>query len=300
MVIRKLDTLIKLAQKRPPKRLVVAFGQDEPSLSAVQEATDLGIIKATIVGDQEVIEDECKKLGFDCSKIEIKHERDEMSAGRKAVCLINEGEGDILMKGLISSDKYLRCILDKDHGLMLPKATLSHVTLVQVPTYPKLLIISDAAFIPQPTIQQKIKITEYVIDTALNLGIEKPKVAIISFTEKANPKIESCNDAAIIAKMGDRGQIKHALIDGPLALDVAVDAESAKIKKINSPVAGDADCLVFPNLETGNVFYKSMTKLAKGNVAAYVTGTKVPCILPSRGDSKESKLYSIALATLMA
>lgn len=299
MIIKKLETLLQLAQKGEKRKVITAYAQDENTLIALEKARNLGFVDPILVGDKDTIIEIIKKNNFEINHYNIIHEPDEAEAGRKSVELINDGEGDIIMKGLISTDKYLKAILNKEDGLMKPKATLSHVALVEVPSYHKLLVISDAAFIPEPTVYQKIDIVRYVIETAHNLRIEKPKVALVSFTEKSNPKIVSCNDAAVIAKMGDRKQIKNAYIDGPLALDVAVDKESVKIKRIESEVAGDADCLVFPNLESGNVFYKSMTKLANGEIAAYVAGTKVPAILPSRGDSDKSKLYSLALACLM-
>jgi phosphate butyryltransferase len=219
-----------------------------------------------------------------------------MKAATKAVELINKGEGDVLMKGLVSSDKYMRAILNKETGLMPPKAVLTHVTVVQVPTYHKLLVVGDVAIIPAPDLAQKVAITEYLIKTAHSLGIEKPKVAILAATEQMSAGMPACVDAAIISKMGDRGQIKGAVIDGPLALDVAIDKESAEIKKVTGGVAGDADCILFPNIESGNVFFKTCTKLAKGELGAMVMGAKVPCVLTSRGDSVQSKMFSIALA----
>lgn len=300
MAVKKLSELIDFAKAKEKKRIVVAYGQDKTTILAVKEAVDLGFAKTTLVGDQDVIKEVCKENNIDPSLFRIVNEPDEYKSGRKAVSLINEGEGDVLMKGLISTDKYLRCILNKVDGLMIPKATLTHITLAEIPAYNKLLIFSDAAFIPAPDIQQKIAITKYVIDTAHKIGVKMPKVALISFTEKSNPKVQSAIDAAVIAKMGDRGQIKNALIDGPLAVDVAIDPGSVKTKGIKSNVEGYADCLVFPNLETGNAFFKTLTKFAKAEVATYVVGTKVPTILPSRGDSEKSKLYSIAFACLMA
>jgi len=230
----------------------------------------------------------------------IVHESDEMKAAFKAVALINEGEGDLLMKGLVSTDKYMRAILNKENGLMNPGAILSHVTVMENANYHKLLIVGDVAIIPLPELKEKIAITNYLISVAHALGIERPKVALIAATEQVSPKMQACVDAALIAKMADRGQIKGAAVDGPLALDVAIDEESAKIKKLNSEVAGDADCLVFPNIESGNVFYKANTKLAKGEQGAIVVGARVPAVLSSRGDSIKTKLYSIALAALSA
>jgi phosphate butyryltransferase len=226
---------------------------------------------------------------------------DELKAVSLSVDLINNGEGDILMKGLCSTDKYMRAILNKEKGLLPPKAVLSHVTVLSNPQYHKLLVLGDIAVIPAPDLNQKIAITNYVVKTAKALGIEKPKVAIITATEQMLPGMQACVDAAIISKMADRGQISGCFVDGPLALDVALSAEAVAVKKLVSPVAGDADCLVFPNLESANVFYKVNTQLCVGaKQAAIVAGAKAPCVLSSRADSIDTKLNSIALAALTA
>lgn len=300
MAINKLDQIIETVVKRSKKRLVAAYANDSHTIGAVSLAVDAGIIDATLVGDEETIKKVCTTEKINPSKFRIIQESDEAKAASKAVELINKGEGDILMKGLVSSDKYMRAILNKETGLMPPKAVLTHVTVVEVPTYPKLLIVGDVAIIPAPDLDQKIAITNYVIKVAQALGIDKPKVALIAATEQMLPGMQACVDAGIISKMADRGQIKGADIDGPLAMDVAIDKEAAEIKKLKGTVPGDADCLVFPNIESGNVFFKTCTKLAKGELGAMVVGAKVPCVLTSRGDSVKSKLYSIALAAIFA
>jgi phosphate butyryltransferase len=296
MSITKLDQLFEILKSKPKKRLVAAYANDDHTIEAVSMAVDMGIVEATLVGDENTIKEVCAKHKIDASKFRIVQENDEMKAANKAVELINKGEGNVLMKGLLSTDKYMRAILNKETGLMPPKAVLSHVTVVQVPTYPKLLIVGDVAIIPAPDISQKIAITNYLIDVAHSLDIQKPKVALLAATEQVSSAMPACVDATIISKMGDRGQIKGAVIDGPLALDVAIDKESAQIKMLTGEVAGDADCILFPNIESGNVFFKACTKLAKGELGAMVVGAKVPCVLTSRGDSVKSKMYSIALA----
>ncbi|MDY0254198.1 MAG: bifunctional enoyl-CoA hydratase/phosphate acetyltransferase [Tenuifilaceae bacterium] len=296
MAITKLDQLFDVLRSKPKKRLVAAYANDDHTIEAVSMAVDMGIVDATLVGDEATIKEVSAKHNIDPSKFKIVQENDEMKAAAKAVELINSGEGDVLIKGLVSTDKYMRAILNKEKGLLPPKAVLSHVTVVQVPTYHKLLIVGDVAIIPTPDLNQKVAITNYLVKTAHSLGIEKPKVALLAATEQVSAAMPACVDASIISKMGDRGQIKGALIDGPLALDVAIDAESAKIKKLTGEVAGDADCILFPNIESGNVFFKACTKLAKGELGAMVMGAKVPCVLTSRGDSVQSKMYSIALA----
>lgn len=300
MNITKLDHLLEEAKSRPRKRVIVAYAQDQHTIAAVRDAVNLGIVDATLVGDQDIIRKLAVENNLDPASVEIVHEPDEVASGRTSVRLVNEGRGDLIMKGLISTDKYMRALLNKEEGLLSPGAILSHITVVEVPTYPKLLFASDVAIIPEPDLNQKITICGYLIDAAQKLGIEKPKVSVIAATEKANPKMTACVDAAILSKMSDRNQIKGALIDGPLALDVAVDPESVAIKKLQSPVAGDADCLLFPNIEAGNVFYKAMTKLCRAELAAIVVGTRKPAILSSRGDSDKTKLYSIALGALIS
>jgi phosphate butyryltransferase len=299
-MIQKLDDLFTVLQSREKKRLVAAFANDTHTISAVNQAVELGIVDATLVGDKKTIAAVCQKENIDVNRFQIVNEPDEIQAARWAVRLINEGHGDMLMKGLVSTDKYMRAILDKENGLMNPGAILSHVTVMENPVYHKLLIIGDVAIIPLPELKEKIAITQYLIQTAHALGIQQPKVAVLAATEQVMPKMPACVDAALISKMADRGQIKGAWVEGPLALDVAIDKESAAIKKINSPVAGDADCLVFPNIESGNVFYKTNTKLAGGEQGAIVVGARVPAVLSSRGDSIKTKLYSIALAAITA
>ena len=298
-MITRLDDIINEVKVRGKKRLVAAFANDSHTIGATSMAIDLGVIDATLVGDIECIKKVCKEEGIDVAKYTLVQESDEQKAANKAVELINSGEGDILMKGLCSTDKYMRAILNKEKGLMPgKKSVLSHITVFEVPTYHKLLVTSDVAIIPAPDFAQKVAITNYVIDIAKVLGIATPKVAIIAATEQMSAGMQACVDGALITSMSNRGQIKGALVDGPLAMDVAIDKESAEIKKLKGEVAGDADCLVWPNIESGNVFYKTATKLAKAELAAMVVGAKVPCVLSSRGDSTKTKMYSIALAAL--
>lgn len=300
MIITKLDQMFEALKNSKKKRLVAAFANDEHTISAVNMAIDMGLVEGTLVGDKVEIEKVCVEHNININKFKVVHEPNEMNAAYKAVELINNGEGNLLMKGLVSTDKYMRAILDKEKGLMAKGAVLSHVTVMENPNYHKLLIVGDVAILPAPELSEKIAITNYLINTAHALGIEKPKVALIAASEQVSVKMPACVDAAIISKMADRGQIKGAWVDGPLALDVAIDQESADIKKVGGNVAGDADCLVFPNIESGNVFYKANTKLALGEQGAIVVGAKVPAVLSSRGDSAKTKLYSIALAALTA
>ncbi len=299
-MITKLSQLVEAARSAGRKKLAVAYAMDAHTVEAAAKAVEAGLVDATLVGDEETIRRICAEKGIDAGLFRIVNEAGEPQAAALAVKMAATGEADILMKGSISTDKYMRAILSKDAGLLPPKAILTHVTVLEVPVYHKLLVASDVAIIPSPDMNQKVFITRSVIDTARSLGVETPKVAIIAPTEQMLPGIPSCVDAATIAKMGERGQITGAIIDGPLAVDVAVDAETVAVKKLKSPVAGDADCLVFPDLDASNAFFKTCTKFAGATLAGLVVGAKVPCVLTSRGDSEDSKLNSIALGVLTA
>lgn len=296
MNISRLDQIIDLVKTKPKKRLVAAFANDEHTIEAVNHAVEMGIVEATLVGDESKIKEVCSQLKIDVAKFKIVCEKDEVKAATRACELINNGEGDVLMKGLLPTDKYMRAILDKEKGLTPPNAILTHVAVIENPNYAKLLVASDCAIILNPDLKQKQAILKYLIGVAKAIGVKKPKVALIAATEQMSPAMQACVDAAIISKMAARGQIKGAEVEGPLSLDVALDVEAAQIKGMTDGVAGNADCLLFPNIESGNVFYKCCTKFNKAEVGAILVGAKVPCVLSSRGDSAKTKLYSIAVA----
>lgn len=300
-MIKNFDELFAQLRSKPKKRLIAAWGVDDHTVTAVAGAIKEGIVEGILVGDSDMIKDVCKRENIDPSIFTIVDNKVELKAIAQAVEMINAGQGDVLMKGLCSTDKYMRAILNKEKGLLPPKAILTHISLILNPVYAKFLVVSDIAIIPAPDFKQKVAITKYVVSAAKNLGIEKPKVAIIAATEQMLDGMPACVEAAMISKMGDRGQIPGCYIDGPLALDGAISKEAVSIKKIDSKVAGDADCLVFPSIEAGNIFYKSNSMLCPGvKMAAMVVGAKVPCILSSRADSIETKLNSIGLAVLNA
>jgi phosphotransacetylase len=300
MNITKLSQMFEILQGAPKKRLVAVWANDSHTVSAVSQAIDLNIVEGILVGDSNEIEKVCLLEKIDIKKFKIVDCKSDSQAGTVAVNIINEEGGDILMKGLLSTDKYMRAILNKEAGLLPPKAVLSHVTVVENTHYHKLLIVGDVAIIPEPDLQQKVAIANYLIQTAQSLGIKKPKLAVISASEQVLAGMQSSIDASIISKMGDRGQIKGATIDGPLSLDASIDMESAQTKGIGGEVAGNADCLLFPNLDAGNVFYKMNSKMSTAEMGAFVAGAKVPCVLSSRGDSTQTKLNSIALCAMLA
>ena len=300
MAITKLEQMFDLLKSKPKKRISVAFANDPHTIEAVYSAVEKGIVDATLTGNEAFIKEICVEHHMDASKFEILHEPNELKAATLAVKLVNDGKAGLLMKGSLSTDKYMRAILNKTSGITNEGAVLSHITVMEFPSYHKLLTVADVAIIPLPDLKQKIKMVGYLVAVAKAIGVEKPKVAAIAATEQMLAGMPACVEGAILAKMSDRGQIPGCIVDGPLSLDAAIDMESVQIKKITGPVAGDADCLLFPNIESGNVFFKGGTKLAGAELAAYVAGARVPCVLTSRGDSALTKTYSIALAALMA
>ena len=295
-MIQHLTEIVDEARKRGKKRLAVAYGQDSHTLEAVYEAYKEGIVEPTLFGEKKVIEQVCAENDIDIKAFNIVDEASDVKCVQQAVAAVVAGNADVLMKGLVSTDKYMRGILNKEAGLFPPKGVLSHVSIVEMPCYHKLLVISDVAVIPLPDFKQKIKQIGYLAKVANLLGIETPKIACIAPSEQLLPSVISSTEGALLAKMGDRGQLGNVIIDGPLSLDVALYKDVAEHKKVKgSSVAGD---LLFPNLESANVFFKSVTHLCGGELAAMVAGTKVPCVLTSRGDTSKTKLYSIALACL--
>ncbi|MCE1198764.1 MAG: bifunctional enoyl-CoA hydratase/phosphate acetyltransferase [Marinilabiliales bacterium] len=299
-MIKKLSDFQEEVLKRRKRTLVVVSANDNHSVSAAYGAVREGLIQAILIGDKAIIEKICREEDFDLSRLVVHHQPDDRAAASLAVEMIRRGDGDILMKGLIPTDKFLKAILDKEKGLLDQGSILSHVTVIENPNYHKLMIVSDVAVLPQPDLGQKVQLIRYMTKVANALGIGLPKVAVIAPSEQLLPQIESSRDAAFLSKMGERGQITGCLIDGPLALDLAIDEEAARIKGIKSAVAGDADCLLFPNLDAGNIFYKTNMKLALAESAAMLVGARVPVVLTSRGDSTQTKLYSIALASLVS
>lgn len=293
------DIFSTLKNRETKRRMVAAWGVDDHTISAASLAIDMGIVDVTLVGDQDMIAEVCRKEGIDASKFTVVHNPVELKAVAQAVQMVKDGDGDFLMKGLCSTDKFLRAILNKETGLLPPKGTLTHCAVFEIPSYHKLLFIGDVAVIPAPDLKQKQVIMEFLVKTAKAVGVEVPKVAIIAATEQVLQSQPATLEAALLARMADRGQIKGCVADGPLALDVALDLESAQIKGVVSPVAGDADCLLFPNIESGNVFYKANSKLVPGTrQAGILVGAKVPCVLSSRADSTDTKLNSIAVAAM--
>ena len=294
-MITRLEELLPLAKQKPVYKLSVACPYDAHTLSAVYLAQKEGLIKPVFVGCENKIKSAVNQFVPDMADYDILNIADDETAVVEAVKIVSTGNADMLMKGLVSSEKYLKAILSRHNGLLSNSAQITHVTVLQNSRLQKLVIFGDSAIIPNPDLKQKLVILNALESMANTLGISKPKVAIIAATELISNAIEAGVDAAIISKMSDRGQL-NCIADGPMSIDIAIDPETAKIKGINGPIKGDADCLLFPNIEAGNAFYKSATKLGGSEIAGCLSGTKSPVVMTSRADSTLSKFYSILIA----
>ncbi len=298
--IRNLDQLVAGLKGAPPRRVAVAAGHDPHTLEAALRAAAEGIARVTLVADPRRLEEMAASLGRLPAGVTVVDEPDPVRAAERAVALVRAGEADVLMKGLVATGDYMKKILDRDHGLLSAGRVLSHVTVVELPTLPRLLFVADVAIIPQPDVAAKLQILEYCLRAARSFGVEKPRAALLAASEKVSAKMPATVEADEIRRLAADGRFGDAIVDGPLALDVAISPEACRIKELDSPVGGLADVLVFPNIETGNVFYKMATHLAGARVAAAVVGTAAPCVLTSRADDEESKLLSIALGCRLA
>ena len=295
-MIKGFKELLQRRAEQKRRKIAVAMAQDVDVLHALDAARAAGIADAVLVGDKEKLNEIAGKENIDLSHYGIIDKSDEAECVREAIEVVKSGGAQVLMKGLCSTAVFLKTILNKENGLRAAKI-LSHLALFESPNYHKLLFMSDAAMNIAPDLNDKIAILENAIGAVNRLGYKKPKVALISAVEKVNASgMPSSADAAIIAKMGERGQIKNAIIDGPLAVDNALSHRANEVKGLNSPVGGDADICIVPNIETGNVFYKLLTVLGNAQVAGVILGASVPVVLTSRADSDNSKYLSIASA----
>jgi phosphate acetyltransferase len=296
---KKYDLLIDRAKALAPVSCAVAHPCDESSLRGADEAAQMGILKPILVGPKARIAAVAAQFGLDISALEVVDAPHSEGSAEIAVRLAREGKAEILMKGSLHTDELMAAVVKRETGLRTSRR-VSHCFLMDVPAIDRVLIITDAAVNIFPTLEDKVHITQNAIDLALALGMTNPKVAILSAMETVNPKVQSTIEAAALCKMADRGQITGGLLDGPLALDNAIDLGAAKIKKIESPVAGLADILVVPDLEAGNMLAKSLSFLADADAAGIVLGARVPIILTSRADSVPTRLASCAVAALFA
>jgi phosphate acetyltransferase len=295
----KYERLIERCKSLPPTRTAVAHPCDESSLRGAVDAAKAGLIAPILVGPRARIEAVAKQHGIDISKLEIVDAPHSEASAAAAVALVREGKAEALMKGSLHTDELMGAVVRRETGLRTARR-ISHCFVMDVPNYPDALIITDAAVNITPSLRDKVDITQNAIDLARDLGQKEVRVAILSAMETVNPDVPSTLEAAALCKMADRGQITGGILDGPLALDNAISPEAAKIKKIDSPVAGRANVLVVPDLEAGNMLAKSLSFLAGADAAGIVLGARVPVILTSRADSLTTRLASCAVATLVA
>jgi phosphate acetyltransferase len=277
----------------------VAHPCDQSSLEGAVDAARLGLISPILVGPRSRIEAVAKQYAINITGLPIVDAPFSQASAEQAVAIVREGKAEALMKGSLHTDELMGAVVKRDTGLRTARR-VSHCFVMDVPTYPEPLIITDAAVNIAPTLEEKVDIVQNAIDLAHALGAAEVRVAILSAMETVNPKVASTIEAAALCKMADRGQITGAILDGPLALDNAISLESVKIKKINSPVAGRANVLVVPDLEAGNMLAKSLSFLANADAAGIVLGSRVPIILTSRADSVMTRLASCAVAALVA
>ncbi|HPR17307.1 MAG TPA: phosphate acyltransferase [Candidatus Cloacimonadota bacterium] len=299
--IRSLDQLAEHVQSScTKKKIAVAAAEDSNTFDAIVKATENGIVEAVMLGSAERIRQLCEEKSFDPAKFTIIDIPDELKATQEAVRMVKAGEADILMKGLVGTDKFLKAVLDKSAGLLPAKQIMSYVCALEIPAYHKLLFISDTAVLPFPDLNQKIAMTNFSIKMAKRFGIEKPKVALIGASEKVSLTFPNSIDYAMISKMSQRHQLEEAIIDGPLDVFLACDKESVEIKGVKTAIDGDADILIFPNIEVSNAFYKGLMLFAGAELGGLIQGTEKPVVVMSRSESPKSKYYCIALACLMA
>ncbi len=298
-MIHKLSELIESAKNKPRKRVAVAAAEDKPVLKSIMTCMKEGIITPILIGNKAEIVKIAKAIHFDLTDVQIvDNDNGAAVSAQIAVSMVKSGEADILMKGFVSTGVLLKAVLDKENGLRKSKI-LSHVAFFESPNYHKLLCVTDAAMNMDPDFDTKVHILNNAVEACYKIGITTPKVAVVAALETVNPKMEATVHAAMMKTMSDRNQFRGCIVDGPLALDNAVNKEAANHKGIESQVAGDCDVILVPNLEAGNMFYKSLAFLGGASLAAVIMGASVPIVLTSRSDSESSKMLSIALAAAM-
>ena len=299
-MITKLTELAEKAINSGKKtRIAVAVAEDNNTINAILRATNNGFVSPILIGNKDKIS-ALLPSEINPDKLQIMNITDPAMAVKEAVRMVRNNEADVLMKGLVGTETFLKAVLDKEKGLLPPKAVMSYTCALEIPKYHKLLFVSDTAVLINPDLNQKIAMINYSVAMARKFGIEKPKVALISATEKVSPSMPETLEYSLLCKMAERGQIKNCLVDGPLDIFLACDPTSLSIKGIQSSLEGDADILIFPNLESANSFYKGLMLFGEGELAGLICGTTKPVIVMSRSESENSKYYCIALSCLMA
>ncbi|MDD4169534.1 MAG: phosphate butyryltransferase [Desulfotomaculaceae bacterium] len=297
--MKSFTDILEAAKKCPPKKVAIAVAQDDQVLEAARDCQESGIAKAVLVGDAEKITRIAGERNIDLSGLEVINEPEIEDAVKKAVMMVHDGEADMVMKGAVQSPTVLKGVLNKNFGLRTGKV-LSHVAVFESPGYNRLMLMTDAGMNIKPTFAQKVDMVKNAVSVAKSLDMKNIKVAIIAHMELVNPDMSSSIDAGMLSKMAERGQIKDCIVDGPLALDLALSMESARAKGVKSAVAGQADILVLDNIDAANVLYKALVFLGGAKITGLVVGASAPVILTSRADSSEAKLVSVAIGVLMA
>lgn len=296
---KSFEELISKANQKTLKKVSVSNAQDEPVLQAVKAAKEQNIASAILVGDEAKIREIAASIDMDLTDFEIINEPDTEAAALKAVELVHNGKADILLKGLLETKTFLKSVLNKEVGLRTGKM-LSHVCVFEIEGIDRLLFFTDVAFNTYPTLADKVNIINNAVEVAHACGIECPKVAPLCAVETVNPKMQPTVDADNLTKMYEDGDFKGCQIYGPLSMDLAIDPEAAVHKGVTNPVAGHADILLFPNIDAGNITYKILVRTAKVKIGNVLVGTSAPVVLTSRSDDFQTKLNSIALATVIA
>lgn len=296
---KSFEELISKANQKTLKKVSVSNAQDEPVLQAVKAAKEQNIATAILVGDEAKIREIAASIDMDLTDFEIINEPDTEAAALKAVELVHNGKADILLKGLLETKTFLKSVLNKEVGLRTEKM-LSHVCVFEIEGINRLLFFTDVAFNTYPTLADKVNIINNAVEVAHACGIECPKVAPLCAVETVNPKMQPTVDADNLTKMYEGGDFKGCQIYGPLSMDLAIDPEAAVHKGVTNPVAGHADILLFPNIDAGNITYKILVRTAKVKIGNVLVGTSAPVVLTSRSDDFQTKLNSIALATVIA
>ena len=297
-MIKQLSEIVEMAKNKSTQRLAIAAAEDKAVLQAVKRASEDNIVIPVLVGNKSNITAIASEIDFKLDNIKIFDETNPAEAAKKAVSLVRNGDADVLMKGAVSTGPLLKAVLDKENGLRQGE-TLSHVAFLESPYYHKLLCVTDAAMNIAPELNEKADIIKNAVEGYHRLGVEEPKVAVVGAVEVVNPKMQATTDAAILSTMNHRGQIKNCQVDGPYAIDNAISKKAAEQKCIHNDVAGDADIIMLPDINVGNVMYKTMNFLGGGLSAAVIMGACVPVVLTSRADSEDSKLMSITIAAAM-
>ncbi|MBE0676692.1 MAG: phosphate acetyltransferase [Bacteroidales bacterium] len=300
-MITRLEELVSQVKATGRKyRIAVAWAQDANTIGALRQAFDDGFAVPVMIGIKSEIERVAGEAGISVNGFEIIETKGEKEAAAMAVSLTKSGMADVVMKGLIGTDKFLRAVMDKENGILPAGAIMSYVCAIELPARKKLLFITDPAVIPFPDLDQKVAMANYAIAMANRFGIKKPAVALIGASEKVSRTFTNSIDYSVMCKMADRGQIKNCIMDGPLDIFLACDPESIAIKGVDTPVNGEADILLFPDIESCNPFYKGLMLFGGGELAGVICGTAKPVVVMSRSESEKSKYYCIALSCLMA